>query len=147
MNRHEKNAALGGCVGGVAGAGGAAGSGGDVDDVTAVAELVEEDLGGGHRAQQVGLDHPAAVVALLGDERAEQHDAGVVHEDVGASEPVLDALAGGDEGVAVGDVGLDRDGRFTEFLGQRADAIGAAGQQRDAVASGGQCAGGGLPDA
>jgi hypothetical protein len=50
--------------------GGASGDRGDVDQVAAaVLELVEEHLGGGHRAEKVGLDHPAAVLALLGDER------------------------------------------------------------------------------
>ena len=80
-------------VGGVAGAGGAAGDRRDVDQVAAaVAELVEEDLGGGHRAEQVDLDHLALVGALVGGERREQHHAGVVDEDVGAAELVSDAL-------------------------------------------------------
>jgi hypothetical protein len=57
---------------------------------------------------------------------------------------MLHALRGGDERVAVGDVGLDGDRAVAELLGQRLDAIGATGQQRDAVAVGGQRAGGGL---
>ena len=71
-----------------------------------VLELVEEDLGGGDRAEQVDLDHLAVVVALVGREGAEEHDAGVVDQDVRAAELVLDALRCGDEAVAVGDVGL-----------------------------------------
>ena len=78
---------------------------------------------------------------------AEQHHAGVVDQDVGAAELVLDALGGGDERVAVGDVGLDGDRAVAELVGERLDAVGAAGQQRDAVAVGGQRAGGGLADA
>jgi hypothetical protein len=93
-------------VAGVAGTGGAPGDRRDVDEVAAaVAELIEEDLGGGHRAEQVDLDHLALLRALLGGERPEQHDAGVVDQDVGAAELGLDALGGGDERVAVGDVG------------------------------------------
>ena len=146
--RPAVHAPLGGGVGGVAGAGGAAGDRRDVDEVAAaVAELVEEHLGGGHRAEQVDLDHLALLGALVGGERREQHHAGVVDQDVGAAELVLDALRGGDERVAVGDVGLDGDRAVAELVGQRLDAVGAAGEQRDAVAVGGQRAGGGLADA
>ena len=52
----------------------------------AVLELVEEDLGGGDGAEQVDLDHLPVVVALVAVERAEQHDAGVVDQDVGVAE-------------------------------------------------------------
>ena len=95
--RPAVDAPLGGGVDAVAGACGAAGDRGDVDDVgatlgCAVLELVEEDLGGGDGAEQVDLDHLPVVVALVGVERAEQHDAGVVDQDVGAAELVLDAL-------------------------------------------------------
>ena len=58
-----------------------------------------------------------------------------------------DALGGGHDRVAVGDVGLDRDRAVAELAGQRLDAVRAAGQQRDAVAVGGQRAGGRLADA
>ena len=146
--RPAVQAPLGGCVAGVAGASGAAGDRRDVDEVAAaVAELVEEDLGRGHRAEQVDLDHLALLGTLLGGERGEQHHAGVVDQDVGAAELVLDALGGGDERVAVGDVGLDGDRAVAELVGQRLDAVGAARQQRDAVAVGGQRTGGGLADA
>ena len=91
--RPAVDAPLGGGVDAVAGAGGATGDRGDVDDVAAaVLELVEEDLGGGDGAEQVDLDHLPVVVALVGVEGAEEHDAGVVDEDVGAAELVLDAL-------------------------------------------------------
>ena len=114
-------------VGGVAGAGGAAGDRRDVDQVAvAVAQLVEEDLGRGHRAEQVDFDHLALLGALLGGERRQQHHAGVVDQDVGAAELVADALRGGDERGAVGDVGLDGDGAVAELVGQRLDAVGAA---------------------
>ena len=135
--RPAVEAPLGGGVDAVAGAGGAAGDGGDVDDVAAavggaVLELVEEDLGGGDGAEEVDLDHLPVVVALVGVERAEQHDAGVVDQDVGAAELVLDALGGGDEAVAVGDVGGDGDGAVAELVGERGDAVerGARGARR-----------------
>jgi hypothetical protein len=62
-------------------------------------------------------------------------------------ELVLDALAGGDERVAVGDVGRDRDGCLAELFGERANAVRATCEERDAVAGCGQCAGGGFADA
>ena len=113
----------------------------------AVLELVEEDLGGGDRAEQVDLDHLPVVVALVGVEGTEQHDAGVVDQDVGAAELVLDALGGGDDAVAVGDVGLDGDGPVAQLVSERGDAVEPAGEERDAVAVGGEGAGGGRPDA
>jgi hypothetical protein len=133
----------------VAGPRGTAGHRGEVDQVAPAVgdELIEEHLGRRDRAEQVGLDHPAVVVEELGGERSEQHQAGVVDQDVGAAEVVLDALRGGDDRVAIGDVGLDRDGAVAEFVGQRLDAIQAPGQQRDAMAVGRQRAGGGLADA
>ena len=85
--------------------------------------------------------------ALIGAEGRGQHDAGVVDEDVGAAELLLDAVGRRDERVAVGDVGLDGDRAVAELVGQRLDAVGAAGQQRDPVAVGGQRAGGRLADA
>ena len=57
------------------------------------------------------------------------------------------ALGGGDERVAVGDVGLDRDRAVAEFVGERVDPVAAAGQQRDPVAVGGERAGCRLADA
>jgi hypothetical protein len=54
---------------------------------------------------------------LLGGERRQQHHAGVVDEFV------LDAPGGGQERVAVGDVGLDGDRGVAELVGQRLDAV------------------------
>ena len=112
-----------------------------------VAQLVEEHLGGGHRAQQVDVDHLPDLGLLLRGERPQQHHARVVDEDVGAAELGVDALGRGDHRVAVGDVGRDRDGAVAELGRQRLDAVGAAGQQGEAVAGGGQGAGGRLADA
>jgi hypothetical protein len=133
----------------VAGPRGTAGHRGEVDQVTAAVggELIEEHLGRGDRAQQVGLDHPAVVVGELSGERAEQHHAGVVDQDVGAAEIVLDALGGGHDRAAVGDVSPDRDGAVAELVGQRLDAINAPGEQRDAMAVSHQRASGRLADA
>ena len=85
--------------------------------------------------------------ALIGAEGRGQHDAGVVDEDVGAAELVLDAVGRRDDRFAVGDVGLDGDRAVAELVGQGLDAVGAASQQRDAVAVGGEGAGGCLADA
>ena len=109
--------------------------------------MIEEHLGRGHRAEQVDLDHLALLGALIGGERRQQHHAGVVDQDLGATEVVLDALRSGDERVAVGDVGLNRDRALAELAGERLDAIRAAGQQRDAMAVGRQHAGRRLSDA
>jgi hypothetical protein len=67
--------------------------------------------------------------------------------DVGAAELLLDAVGRGGERCAVGDVGRDRDRAGAELVGQGLDAVGAAREQRDAVAVGGQGAGGRLADA
>ena len=79
-------------MGGVAGAGGPSGDGGDVDQVSAaVAELVEEHFGCGHRAEQVELDHPSRLLTLPAAERAEEHHASVVDQDICATEVLLAA--------------------------------------------------------
>jgi hypothetical protein len=101
-----------------------AGDGGDVHDVAAAGlELVKEDFSGGDRAEEVDLEHPPVVVALVGRERSEQHDPGVVDQHVGAAEFLLHAVGGGDEGVAVGDVGRDR--AVSDLLGQGGDPVDA----------------------
>ena len=83
---------------------------------------------------------------LVGEGR-EQHDAGVVDQDVGPAEFGLDPVGGLDDRVAVGDVGLDGDGAVAELAGQGLDAVGAAREQGQAVAAGGERAGGCLADA
>ena len=110
-------------------------------------ELVEEDFGGGDRAEEVDLDHVPVVVALSGLERAEEHDAGVVDEHVRAAELLLHALGGGEDAVAVGDVCLDGDGAVAELVGEGGDAVEAAGKDSDAVAGCCERAGSGFTDA
>ena len=83
----------------------------------------------------------------LGGEGGKQHDAGVVDQDVGAAELGLDPIGGRYEGVAVGDVGLDGDRAVAELVGQGLDAVRAAREQGQAIAAGGERAGGGLADA
>jgi len=85
------------------------------------------------------------VIVCLRIERAEQHEAGVVDEDVGAAELSLDSCGGLDDGAAVGDVGLDGDGAVAELVGQRLDAVAASREQGQPVAAGGERAGRGLP--
>ena len=87
------------------------------------------------------------LLALGGGEGRRQHDAGVVDEDVGTAEFLLHALGGGDDRVAVRDVGLDGDRAVAELVGKGVDAVGAAGEQRASVAVGGHRAGCRLADA
>jgi hypothetical protein len=123
----------------VSGACDAARDGGDIYDVAAAGgDLVEEDLGRGDRAEQVHLDHAPVVLALLRGERPEQHDAGVVDQDVDAAEFLPDAAGGRDQRVAVRHVSLDRQGTVPELLGKRRDPVYPPGEQRHAVAVGGQ---------
>jgi hypothetical protein len=110
------------------------------------AELVEEDLGNCHRAEQVRLDHPVLFALIRGEGRG-QHDAGVVDEDIHAAELALYALGGGDDRLAVRDVRLDGDRAVAKGFGKGLDTVRAASEQRDPVAVGGQSAGGRLADA
>jgi hypothetical protein len=73
------------------------------------------------------------LVALVRRERCRQHDARVVDQDVSAVELLLHAFGCRDDRVAVGAVGLDRDGAVAELVGERLDALDAACEQRDAV--------------
>src|SRR3954447_25418010 len=59
---------------------------------------------GSQGAEQVDLDHLPVVVALTAVERPEQHDAGVVDQDVGAAEFLAPPVGGRHEAGAVGDV-------------------------------------------
>jgi hypothetical protein len=63
----------------------------------AVAELVEEHLGRGHGAEQIDLHHLTELVALFGGERGQQHDPGVVDQDIGTSKFGLYPISCGDE--------------------------------------------------
>ena len=91
-------------------------------------------LGGGDRTEEVDLDHAPVVLALLGSERPDQHDAGVVDQHVDAAELLPDPVGGGDQRFAVGHVGLDRQRAVPELDGQRLDPVNPAGEQRYAVA-------------
>ena len=90
-----------------------AGDRGDVHDVRDAAQFI---FGGGQQVRQRGLgheeqavlvdrDHPLPFLDVLIDDGSEQHQPGVVDEDVEASEPVDDRLHGAFGLDAVGDVG------------------------------------------
>lgn len=57
----------------------------------------------------------------------------LLSQDVAPAEIVLDALRGGEGGVAVGDIGLDGDRAAAELLGQRLVAVRRRAQQGDAM--------------
>lgn len=127
----------------VAGSSGAPGHRGDVDQVAAgavagVLQLLQDDLGSSDRPDEVDLDHGPVVRALLGGEWAQQHGAGVVDQNVGTTELVLDPSGGDHGGVAVGDIGFEGDRlracRTAQFGGQGMEAVEASGQEGDAVA-------------
>src|SRR4051794_5297875 len=123
---------LGRAVDAVAGARDAARHRADVDDVARA--LLEHDRQRGVRAVQkpedVDLDHRAPLVGRRVDDRAEQHHAGVVDEDVEAAELGVGALDEGARLCLVGDVGRDGEraaAGAVDLLRERFDAIGAAG--------------------
>ena len=81
---------------------------------------------------------------------AEQHQAGIVDQDVEPTEAVDRGLHGPVGLVAVGDVGLDRQGGAAcclDLRDERVDAVLAAGDDDDGRAVLGKPAGGRLPDA
>ena len=82
-------------------------------------------------AEDVDVDHRAPVVALLGEQRPEQHHAGVVDEDVEAAQLVLRALDERARLLLLADVRLDRERAVTDLLDKRVEAILAAGAERD----------------
>jgi hypothetical protein len=101
---------------------------------SAVLQLVEEHLGGGDRTEQIDLDHLPVVLTLTGVERTEQHDAGVVDQDVSTAELLPHPLGGRDDAVAIGHVGLDRHGAVAQLASQRRDAVETAREESDPVA-------------
>jgi hypothetical protein len=69
-----------------------------------------------HQPGQVQLQHAAPVIVPAGVERAEQHDAGVVNQDVEPAELVGHPADGGPGLLGVGDVG--RQGQHRPVLGR-----------------------------
>ncbi len=76
----------------------------------------------------------ASCLGQLLDE-AEVAVAGVVDDDVEPAEVVVGLLDGGEVGVAVGDVQLDRQQRVAVFLDEVGERRGVAGGARDLVAA------------
>ena len=75
-----------------------------------------------------------------------EHYAGVVDEDVGASEFLLDALSRCDDGIPVRNVSLDGNGTVAQFIGKRGDALKAAAQECDPISLRNKISGDGLAD-
>ncbi len=107
-------------------------------------------MGGVDQALEVEVDHP---VPLLGGrvlDRAEQHLAGVVDDDVEAAQLVDGAVDRGDRLLLVGDVGLDRQRGVTgaaDLGGQPLQPFEPARRHRDFGPLGGQRPRGRLADA
>jgi hypothetical protein len=81
--------------------------------------------------KRLTLTNLLLLLALLGRKGAQKHDAGVVDEDVRASELVMDPLGRGNQRVAVGDIRLDGDSAIAQLLSERIDPIHPPRQQRD----------------
>jgi hypothetical protein len=75
------------------------------------------------------------IIVSLGGEGGEQHDPGVVDQDVGSAELGLDPASRRGEGVPVGHVGLDGDGAVAELAGQGLDAVLPPREQSQAEAA------------
>ena len=158
------DAVLGQLVDPTAGADAPARDGADVHEVRDAPRLAlgggqqvrERRVGDVQQALEVERDHPVPLLDRGVDDRAEQHHAGVVDDDVEPAELARGALDGGDGLVPVGDVGLDReaadlrgepvqpvlaprgDGDGRALLGERArrrlpDAAAGPRDQRDRV--------------
>ena len=101
-------------------------------------------------AEQVDVDHPLPLLDVGAHDRAEQHHAGVVDEDVEAAEPRVDLL---DEPLGllpVGDVGLERDRAAAlalDPLDQRLEPVGPASADTDRSTGAREGQGRGLADA
>ena len=113
---------LGAAVGGAAGEPGLARLRGEVDDVAAAAALHarQGELHPVHDAVHVDVDQPLRGQVVLVDEPPEGHDPGVVDEHVERAEALLDLVEKALEGVAAGDVELERDRVGADLGGGRA---------------------------
>jgi hypothetical protein len=76
------------------------------------------------------LDHPSRLLTLPAAERAQEHHASVVDQDICATEVQLDSVRGSYHGVTVGDVCCDGQCPLTELGGQLLQEFDATGQQR-----------------
>ncbi len=74
----------------------------------------------------------------VGVEGREEHDAGVIDQDVGAAQLGLDAISSRGQGVIVGDIGLDGNCAIAQFIGKSPDPVGASREQGEPEAAGGQ---------
>ena len=95
------------------------------------------------------MDHPPPVLGVGADDRAQQHHAGVVHEDVEPAEFLPGAADGVAAGGLVGHVEVEREDRrpaVTEPRGERVQPVPASGADGDRGAGLGQGDGGRLAD-
>ena len=130
---------------------GPAGNRGEVDDVPspALAYQRHRRLRAVEEPEQVDVDHLAPLVGFGALDRAEQHHAGVVDEDVEAAHLLGGALDEGAGGRLVADVDLEGVGGAAvgvDPLGELVEAVLAPRPQRHAGSLAGQCQRGRLSD-
>jgi hypothetical protein len=75
---------------------------------------------------QIRLYTAPVLCARVRGEGRSQHHARIVDEDVGAAKLLLLALGGGDDRVAIGDIGFDGDRAGAELADEGLDAVRAA---------------------
>jgi hypothetical protein len=110
-----------------------------------VDELAHERMHGRQHAAEIDRDHPVPVVGAAVEDRRQWHQAGVGDHEIDGPELFGDARGGGIERRAIAHVGRNRQhrrARLAQFIREGVEAVGAAGQERDARATGGEPAGG-----
>jgi hypothetical protein len=107
-------------------------------------------VGGVHQTLLIDRDHPLPFLGVGNVDGAQEHEAGIVDEDVETAKPVDDRLYSGFRLPAVGDVGLDGQGGAAgglDLVHQGVEPVLAARENGDRCSVFGQCASGCLPDA
>ena len=102
-----------------------------------------------HASAIVAIDHPLPLVDVRAGDRAEEHEAGIVDQDVDPAEPLDDGLHRLSGLHAIGDVGLDGQrgavGGF-DVAHERVEPVLAAGDDGDGRAVLGEAASGRVAD-
>jgi len=89
----------------------------------------------------VDLDHLPELIALLRCKRRQQHDAGIVDEDIGAAEFLVHTLSRRNKRVSVSHVRLNGNHFVAKLSCEGLDPVDPAGEQCEPVPACGQGAG------